>query len=124
MKIAVIFDSHSTGGGGFFISLNSALLLNKIKSEKFDFHFISIFEDTHKILEENNLKVLLFGYNKVKLSRLHFRTSGSPIINLIFGNKIKKTTEYFNTNCNDEKFNNNFKNILSKFEYLKSRWNE
>ena len=84
MKIAVVFDSYSTAGGGFFISLNSALILNKMKSEKFDFHFISIFENTHKILEEYNLKVLQFSYNKVKLSRLYFRLSKSPIINLIF----------------------------------------
>ena len=84
MKIAVVFDSHSTGGGGFFQSLNSALLLDKMKSEKFDFHFISIFNDAHKILEENNLKPLQFSYNKVKFSRLHYRLSRSSIINLIF----------------------------------------
>jgi glycosyltransferase involved in cell wall biosynthesis len=94
MKIAVVFDSYSTGGGGFFISLNSALLLNKMKSEKLDFHFISIFEDTHKILEENNLKILKFSYNKVRLSRLHFRLSGFPIINLIF-EKFKIKNYFF-----------------------------
>ena len=84
MKIAVIFDSYSIAGGGFFQSLNSALLLDKMKSEKFDFHFISIFNDVHKILKENNLKPLQFSYNKVKFSRLHYKLSKSPIINLIF----------------------------------------
>ena len=106
MKIAVVFDSYSMAGGGFFQSLNSALLLNKMKSEKFDFHFISIFKDVHKILEENNLKPLQFSYNKVKLSRLHFRLSKSPIINLIFEKfRIKN---YFSNFLNK----NNFKLVI------------
>ena len=43
---------------------------------------------------------------------------------LIFGDKIKKAMDYFDSNCNDEKFINNFKNILGEYEYLKSRWDE
>ncbi len=106
MKIAVVMDSYSSGGGGFFISLNSALLLDKIKSEKFDFHYISPFKDTQKILEENNLKNLKFDYSKVKLSRLHFRLNKTPIFNLFFSKfKIKNPFSNF-------LIKNNFKFVI------------
>jgi len=95
MKIAVVFDTYSTAGGGFFQSLNSALILNKLKSGNFDFHFISIFDDTHEILKKNELNPLQFNYNKVRLSRLHFRLSKSPLINLFF-KKFNINNYFFN----------------------------
>mgnify|MGYP000400748508 CR=1 FL=1 len=41
MKIAIIFDAKSKGGGGFFQSLNSSLLLNKLNNKKNKISFIT-----------------------------------------------------------------------------------
>ena len=41
MKIAVIFDALIKGGGGYYQSLNTALILNNIKKEDLTFEFIT-----------------------------------------------------------------------------------
>ena len=40
MKIAVIFDAEATGGGGYFQSLKTSILLNNLKSSSLNFVFI------------------------------------------------------------------------------------
>ncbi len=63
MKIAVIFDSISSeGGGNFYQSLQSALILNDLgeKNKDYKFEFIALNKISYTKLKEKNLKTNIF----------------------------------------------------------------
>ena len=55
MKIGVLFEGDIRKPGGFYQSLNSALLLNEIKDERFKIEFITLDKITKKILSKKKL---------------------------------------------------------------------
>ena len=60
MNIGIIFDSNSKAGGGFYQSLSSAIMLNKIHDKKFELFFIVFSDEVERILQSKGLKTLNF----------------------------------------------------------------
>ncbi len=60
MKIGVLFEGDIRKPGGFYQSLNSALLLKEIRDEKFKIEFITLDKITTKILSKKKLKSKLY----------------------------------------------------------------
>ena len=56
MKIAVIFDADATGGGGYFQSLKTSILLKNIESSSLNFVFISL---TNNKISYDFLRILI-----------------------------------------------------------------
>jgi glycosyltransferase involved in cell wall biosynthesis len=79
MKIAVIFDALTKGGGGYYQSLNTALILNNIKNEDLIFEFITTIPNVDIDLKKNKINTILF--KKSKSSRFYYIISQSKIIN-------------------------------------------
>ena len=63
MKIGVLFEGNINKPGGFYQSLNSALLLNEIKDERFKIEFITLDKITTEILSKKKLNSKLFKIN-------------------------------------------------------------
>lgn len=63
MNIGIIFDTNTKAGGGFYQSLSSAIMLNKIHEKKFDLFFIVFSDEVEKILRSRGLKTLKFKRN-------------------------------------------------------------
>lgn len=79
MKIAVIFDALIKGGGGYYQSLNTALILNNIKKEDLTFEFITTIPNVDVDFKKNKINTVLF--KKSKSSRFYYIISQSKIIN-------------------------------------------
>jgi len=92
MKIAVIFDAEATGGGGYFQSLKTSILLNNLKSSSLNFVFIRTDKNdgSNNDFIKHNIKPILFK-NK-RLSRLYYRLSESKFLDYFF----KKSKNPFN----------------------------
>ena len=60
MKIAIIFDAKTKGGGGFFQSLNSALFLKKLESKIYKINFITTDRETMSMLKKEGLTATYF----------------------------------------------------------------
>ena len=60
MNVGVIFDAESKSGGGFFQSLSSAIMLNKINDSRFNFIFIVFSTEVEKELQSKGLKTINF----------------------------------------------------------------
>ena len=60
MKIAVIFDSKIKSGGGFYQSLRSSILLNKLEKYSNNFYYVTPDKETFQRLKKENLKPILF----------------------------------------------------------------
>ena len=63
MNIGIIFDSISIAGGGFYQSLSSAIMLNKISKENLNIFFVVFSDEVEKILQSKGLKTLNFRKN-------------------------------------------------------------
>ena len=63
MNIGIIFDSNSKAGGGFYQSLSSAIMLNKISKENLNIFFVVFSDEVEKILQSKGLKTLNFRKN-------------------------------------------------------------
>ncbi|WP_415321011.1 glycosyltransferase [Candidatus Pelagibacter sp. Uisw_092] len=63
MNIGIIFDAPNNSGGGFFQSLSSAIILNKIKDPKFNFFYIVFSDEVEKTLLSKGLKTINFKNN-------------------------------------------------------------
>ena len=61
MNIGVIFDATNKSGGGFFQSLSSAIILDKIQDPRFNFFYIVFSDDVEKMLLSKGLKTINFG---------------------------------------------------------------
>ena len=61
MKIAVLFDSKVKAGGGFFQSLRSAIILNKLEKYSNNFYFLTPDKETFLKLKDEDLKSVLLG---------------------------------------------------------------
>jgi len=79
MKIAVIFDALKKGGGGYYQSVNTALILNNIKQNDLNFQFITTVPGANNELKKINIDAIFF--DKIKSSRIFFILSQSKIIN-------------------------------------------
>ena len=55
MKIAVIFDALTKGGGGYYQSLSTAIILNNIKQKDLNFEFITTIPNANIELKKNNI---------------------------------------------------------------------
>ena len=99
MKIAVIFDADATGGGGYFQSLKTSILLNNLKSSSFNFIFIRTDKNdgSNNYFKKHNIKHILF--KKKRLSRLYYRLSESKFLDYFF----KKSKNPFNQFLKKEK---------------------
>ena len=84
--MAVVFDTYEQVGGGYFQSLNTAKLINKLKIENLEIEYVTMLPNTDKELVKDNIKTISF--KKLKLSRLHFYLSQSRIIDF-FLTKLK-----------------------------------
>lgn len=94
MKIAVIFDSTVTGGGGFYQSLASCLYLSKLENKSGNFYFIANSNEVFERLKKENLNVLLL--KNYFLSQIFYQLSKSGFLNLFFKFfKIKNPFIYF-----------------------------
>ena len=71
MKIAVIFDAKSKGGGGYFQSLNSALLLKKLENNYTNFIFITPDKKTSIRLKNEELNTIFF--SKILLTKFFYQ---------------------------------------------------
>ena len=63
MNIGIIFDATKSSGGGFFQSLSSAIILNKIQDPRFNFFFIVFSDEVEKTLLSKGLKTINFKKN-------------------------------------------------------------
>lgn len=81
MKIAVIFD-FDTLGGGFHQSLSSALNLSKLNDSNNEIYFIASSKRIFEKLKLENLSVLLF--KKIFICRIFFQLSMSIFFNFLF----------------------------------------
>ena len=81
MKIAVVFD-FDTLGGGFHQSLSSALNLSKLDDDCNKIYFIATSKRIFKKLKSENLDVLLFKNNFT--CRIFFQLSLSIFFNFLF----------------------------------------
>ena len=92
MKIAVIFDADATGGGGYFQSLKTSILLSNIESSSLNFVFIRTDKNdgSNDDFIKHKIKPILF--KKKRLSRLYYRLSESKFLNYFF----KKSKNPFN----------------------------
>jgi len=94
MKIAVIFDSTVTGGGGFYQSLASCLYLSKLENKSGNFYFIANSNEVFERLKKENLNALLL--KNYFLSQIFYQLSKSGFLNLFFKFfKIKNPFLYF-----------------------------
>ena len=82
MKIGVIFDAYKGGGGGYFQSICTSKLLDKLNNEKNEIKFISILPNSDAELNENNIETIKF--SKQKLSKLFYILSKSKILSFLF----------------------------------------
>ena len=82
MKIAVIFDTKSKGGGGYFQSLNSSLLLRKLENSTVNFNFISPDKDTCIKLKNEKLKVIYF--SNIFFTKLFYQITQVYIFRFLF----------------------------------------
>ena len=92
MKIAVIFDAEATGGGGYFQSLKTSILLSNLESSSLNFVFIRTDKNdgSNDDFIKHNIKPILF--KKKRLSRLYYRLSESKFLDYFF----KKSKNPFN----------------------------
>jgi hypothetical protein len=63
MKIGVLFEGNINKPGGFYQSLNSALLLGDIKNERFEIEFITLDSTTADLLNEKKLNTKIYKIN-------------------------------------------------------------
>lgn len=101
MNIGVIFDAVNKSGGGFFQSLSSAIMLNKIKDSKINFYYIVFSDETEKILSSKGLNTINFKksflFNLYK--RFHKIYFIKKILNKInFNNPLVKLLKQKNIN--------------------------
>ena len=92
MNIGIIFDTNSKSGGGFFQSLSSAIMINKITDKNFKFIFVVFSKESEKVLQSKGLKTINFK------SRIFFNFYKRVAkINVIskFLNKIKYQNYFF-----------------------------
>lgn len=82
MKIAVIFDSRSKGGGGYFQSLNSALMLKKLQNNKINLSFITPDKETFIKLKNEQLDTILF--SKVLLTKIFYQLNQINFFLILF----------------------------------------
>ncbi|MGE5457649.1 MAG: glycosyltransferase family 4 protein [Methanococcaceae archaeon] len=75
MNIAVIIDSKIQSGGGFQYALSISLLLNKKRSEKYNFIFFTTAKENITILEKNNIKAVYLNFSKFDLLLGYLRTN-------------------------------------------------
>jgi len=97
MNIGIIFDAPKSSGGGFFQSLSSAIILNKIKDPRFNFFYIVFSDEVEKTLLSKGLKTINFKKN-------------------LFFNIYKKIIKisFFSTLFNRLKYKNLFYKLLKK----------
>ncbi len=103
MKIAVIFDSISSeGGGNFYQSLQSALILNDLgeKNKDYKFEFIALNKISYTKLKEKNLKTNIF--NNIKKSKIYYYFYQSEIFKILF--RILKIKNPFKNYLEKNKF--------------------
>jgi glycosyltransferase involved in cell wall biosynthesis len=81
VKIAVVFD-FDTLGGGFHQSLSSALNLSKLDSDIHNIYFIACSRRIFEKLKSHNLNTLLF--KNIIFCRIFFQLSISVFFNFIF----------------------------------------
>jgi glycosyltransferase involved in cell wall biosynthesis len=103
MKIAIIFDAKSKGGGGFFQSLNSSLLLNKLNNKKNKISFITFDRTALSKLKIEGLDAILF--KNTLLLKIFFHLKQINIFKFFF--------KFF-------KFKNSFSSFLkkNKFDFI------
>ena len=67
MKIAVIFDADATGGGGYFQSLKTSILLKNIESSSLNFVFIRTDKNdgSNDDFIKHKIKPILFKKKKI-----------------------------------------------------------
>ena len=63
MKIGVLFEGNINKPGGFYQSLNSALLLGDIKNERFEIEFITLDSTTADLLNKKKLNTKIYKIN-------------------------------------------------------------
>lgn len=80
MNIAIVFDSDSDGGGGFYQSLNTSRIIKRL-SGKYNLIFITTSKIDSKYLKKDDLKFIF--YNKKKISKLYERIKKDNIINYL-----------------------------------------
>ena len=103
MKIAVIFDSISSeGGGNFYQSLQSALILDDIqkKNKNCTFEFIALSKDSYTKLKKKNIKATIF--KDIKKSKLYYYFYQSEIFKVLF--RILKIKNPFKNYLEKNKF--------------------
>ena len=64
INLAVIFDTETNGGGGFYQSLSTAKIVNNFKNPDLKIVFFCTSENVQKILFKHNIKskILKIGY--------------------------------------------------------------
>ena len=82
MKIAVIFDSKSKGGGGYFQSLNSSLLLKKLENNIISLSFITPDKDTFRKLKDEKLNTIFF--SNVLFAKLFYQIAQIHLFKFLF----------------------------------------
>lgn len=90
INLAVIFDSETNGGGGFYQSLSTAKIVNNFKNPNLKIDFFCTSENAQKVLFKYNIKskILRIGY---------FERFINTIDQNIFFSKILKKLKYRNS---------------------------
>ncbi len=97
MKIAIIFDAYPKGGGNFYQSLQSALILKNIKNDEMNFKFVAFDKNVSEKLKKEGIETINF--NKSFKTKLYKYLSNSKI--------FKFMLDFFG-------FKNPFSNFLKK----------
>ena len=64
INLAVIFDTKTNGGGGFYQSLSTAKIVNNFKSPNLKIVFFCTSENVQKVLFKHNIKSKILKFQK------------------------------------------------------------
>ena len=92
MNIAIIIDSKIQSGGGFQYVLSTSLLLNKRKSENYNFIFFTTAKENIDILEKNNIKAVYLNFSDLDMFLSYLRTN-IIIYEILYRIKIFRTAK-------------------------------
>ena len=93
MNIAVIFDSKIQSGGAFQYVLSISLLLNKNKSDKYNFIFFTKYKENVYTLEKKDLEAIYFNLSKFDELLSYFRRN-TLIYETLKKTKICRTSKF------------------------------
>lgn len=94
MKISVLFEGTPKKPGAFYQNLNSAILLDQVKDQRFEIEFITIENDTFDFLKKKKFKVKKYKEN-IFSKIFNFLNNFNFFEKIVLMFNIKHPFEYF-----------------------------